>query len=251
MRAPHEFTYSHYVETLREAADLGYYIIPFRDLDSHRAQKFIVLRHDVDLSLSSAVELAKVERKVSVSSTYFLMMHTQFYSIFGDPNSRVSQLLRLGHDLGYHYDVKYLPGQKRKKESLKAEVEFMETHFHAKVSALSQHNPSVDGYEPIELDGYHDAYSLAAQRGIKYLSDSVQRWREGCFCQHLGKHKRMQVLTHPEMWSKEGLPRKELLGRLRESSLSSSRRRFTWLERLHELYLANRAIPTELREFAP
>ncbi|MFH0778530.1 MAG: hypothetical protein V2A71_07865 [Candidatus Eisenbacteria bacterium] len=46
----------------------------------------------------------------------------------------------------------------------------------------------------------HEAYTARFTKDFKYLSDSNGRWREGCLCEHLGKHKRICVLIHPFWW---------------------------------------------------
>ena len=48
----------------------------------------------------------------------------------------------------------------------------------------------------------------------KYLSDSVQYWRENCFCNHYNNFTKLQILTHPALWTDEGLSRSEILPRI-------------------------------------
>jgi hypothetical protein len=38
-------------------------------------------------------------------------------------------------------------------------------------------------------------------KNYKYISDSGMNWRESCFCNHIGKWDKMEILTHPEWWA--------------------------------------------------
>ena len=230
---------------------MGYRVIPFSKLAHNLDKSFILMRHDVDFSPSAAVKMAKLEREIGVSTTYFLQLHSYFYSVFGDKEFPLQKILELGHELGCHYDLRFLKAFPTVKKGLKAEIGILEQFAQTKILSYSQHDPSVDGYSSIEMPGYIDAYALTKAHSIKYLSDSVQRWREGCFCQHLGKHKQMQVLIHPELWSQTGMTADKIYSRLRSSTIKAVEAKYQWLKTLQEYYLANSPIPEKFREYTP
>jgi len=230
---------------------MGYKVIPFNKLEQNLDKSFILMRHDVDFSPSAAVKMARLEREIGVSTTYFLQLHSYFYSMFGDKDFSVQKILELGHELGCHYDVKFMKFFPTLKKGLEAEISIMEEFAQTRISSYSQHDPSVDGYSPVEIPGYTDAYALTKTHSIKYLSDSVQRWREGCFCQHLGKHKQMQVLVHPEIWSETGMSAEKIYLQMRSSTIKGVEAKYAWLKRLHKYYLANRPIPEKFRDYTP
>jgi hypothetical protein len=64
------------------------------------------LRHDVDLCLDSAVELARLEQRRGIRSTYFIL-HTAPYYRHGADLLRTLRLLQddLGHEVGWHNDL--------------------------------------------------------------------------------------------------------------------------------------------------
>src|SRR4029077_14225466 len=64
------FDMPHYRELL-EAAKAGGY--DWASFDRHPRPRDLFLRHDVDLSLEAALELARVEHELGVRATYFLM----------------------------------------------------------------------------------------------------------------------------------------------------------------------------------
>lgn len=48
--------------------------------DPENMGKYVILRHDIDYSLDSALALARVEQKLGVSSTYFVLLTSDFYN---------------------------------------------------------------------------------------------------------------------------------------------------------------------------
>jgi hypothetical protein len=230
---------------------MGYKVIPFNKLEQNLDNSFIVMRHDVDFSPAAAVKMAALERGIGVSTTYFLQLHSYFYSLFGDKDFLVHKILELGHELGYHYDIKFMKFFPTVKKGLEAEIHIMEEFTNTKISSFSQHDPSVDGYSEVEIPGCIDAYALTRRHSIKYLSDSVQRWREGCFCQHLGKYGQMQVTVHPEIWTEDGTSANEIYLELRSSTIKAVEAKYAWLKNLHKYYLANKPIPERFRDYSP
>lgn len=230
---------------------MGYQVIPFNKLNQNLEKPFILIRHDVDFSPSAAVKMARLEREIGVSTTYFLQLHSYFYSLFGDKEFSAQKILDLGHELGCHYDIKFMKLFPNVKKGLEVELSIMEQFAQTRISSYSQHDPSVDGYSPVRIPGHIDAYALTKTHSVKYLSDSVQRWREGCFCKHLGKHKRMQVLVHPELWSESGMRAKSIYAAMRASGIQAVKAKYAWLRELHEYYLTNRPIPEAIRDYTP
>ena len=64
------FDLAHYRELL-EAARAGGYRFAFFDRDPQPGD--LLLRHDVDLSLAAALDLAEAEHELGAAATYFLM----------------------------------------------------------------------------------------------------------------------------------------------------------------------------------
>ncbi|HSP71754.1 MAG TPA: hypothetical protein VLN26_05245, partial [Gaiellaceae bacterium] len=64
-----EFSLRHYEELVRAAQEGGY---RFACFDREPREGDLLLRHDVDLSLEAALELARVEAEAGARATYFL-----------------------------------------------------------------------------------------------------------------------------------------------------------------------------------
>ena len=65
-----DFSLAHYRELIR-AAEAGDYRFAFFDDEPRKGD--LLLRHDVDLSLEAAVEMARAEAELGAQATYFLM----------------------------------------------------------------------------------------------------------------------------------------------------------------------------------
>src|SRR5205814_8684280 len=94
------FDLEHYRELLA-AARAGGYRFAFFDRDPQPGD--LLLRHDVDLALEAAVELAELEAEEGAEATYFLMPESVFYNLQSEVGRRAIERLReLGHRVGLH-----------------------------------------------------------------------------------------------------------------------------------------------------
>ena len=203
------FSYGHYKETLekiKETHDISTF--------GNTSDKDVILRHDIDASLEAALKIAELENKINVSSTYFILFSSEFYNPFTLESSQIiKKILQMGHKLGLHYNELFIIENKLEpSETLKKEIELLEQHFSTPIEAVAAHESNLSQKIPIILpDGVIDAYSDKFFKERKYLSDSAQNWREGCFCGHFEKYDQMQILTHPMWWSEDGKHRDEIM----------------------------------------
>ena len=184
------FDLDHYRELLA-AAELGSY--RFADFSRDPEPGDLILRHDVDLSLEAAVELAELEGDAGVRATYFLMTESVFYNLASPAGEAVIATLRsLGHAVGLHavYPRAELDGR-----------------FDP---VVAWHNPEPEYMrEPVE--GLINV--MEVPWADVYRSDSNQHWRQGCPHEELraGAFERLQLLTHPEIWVYEGATMRETM----------------------------------------
>jgi hypothetical protein len=186
------FDVEHYRELL-EAGRQGGYRFSFFDHDPRPGDLF--LRHDVDLSLEAAVELAELEAGEGAQATYFLMTQSVFYNLASPIGVRALNRLReLGHAVGLHA---VWPG---------AEVD---ERFEP---VIAWHNPDPDFvHEPV--DGAVNVMQPRYFSPANYRSDSNQRWRHGCPHEALARaeFEWLQLLTHPEIWIYPGESMRETM----------------------------------------
>jgi len=137
-----DFTESHYGEIL-DIAKRSYAFATYRDLPI--GQKFVLWRHDVDVSLNRAEKLAVLEAERDLTATYFLDMHSMFYNLFEDSQVRiVKRILGMGHRIGLHFDANfYNPSDESELELMIArESGILCDVFSQELDAVSFHNPS-------------------------------------------------------------------------------------------------------------
>jgi hypothetical protein len=221
---PCGFSHAHYRDAL-EAARGRYRFAAFDETPDGRPS--ILLRHDLDFSPQRALPLARIEAGLGARATYFVLPHGS-YNAYGDPGfTSLREIVALGHRLGLHFDLGFyarngLPAG----DTLRHEAASLEERFGTRVAVVAEHNPGRVPRPPgFDAGPLLDAYSPAFTREVKYLSDSCQFWREGCFCGHLdpARHLRLQVLVHPIWWSEDGRTADQALAALTASRVAAAR----------------------------
>ena len=186
------FDLGHYRELLR-AASAGGYRYAFFDRVPERGD--LLLRHDVDLSLDAALQLAGLVAEEGAAATYFLMTESVFYNLASrEGTSALERLRELGHRVGLHavwpraeLDARFDP-------------------------VVAWHNPDPE-YMSRPVDGAANAMETRFFSPATYRSDSNQHWRSGCPHEELaaGRFEWLQLLTHPEIWAYPGSTMRETM----------------------------------------
>jgi hypothetical protein len=199
-----DWSLAHYAEILETVLE-DRPVFPFSQLDEARAEPRAALwRHDVEVSLSGALEMAALDHQLGVSATFFLLISSE-YNVFEREQANVIDKIRcLGHDLGLHYDVGLLNERGVfNPDLLLLQIDLLARYFGAKISAMSAHLPLFSDILPdmLKEHGVVDAYSLS---DFRYVSDSGQLWRGAMPTEMLQQEQKLQVLIHPDYWSREG-----------------------------------------------
>jgi hypothetical protein len=184
------FDLAHYRELL-EAAHAGGYRFSYFDHEPEAGD--LLLRHDVDLSLDAALEMAGVEAEADAIATYFLMTRSEFYNLGSPAGERAIERLRaLGHRVGLHAVWPHVD------------------HDDRFDGVLAWHNPEPE-YMREPVAGLTNV--MSAPWADVYRSDSNQHWRQGCPHEELasGAFERVQLLTHPEIWVYPGATMRETM----------------------------------------
>jgi hypothetical protein len=100
------FTYAAYATFLdRLVADERVRAVPLREFRAAPRDHVVVgLRHDVDLRLDSALNLARLEHERGLRATYFVL-HSAEYWRRPDLLERLRDFQDLGHEVGWHNDL--------------------------------------------------------------------------------------------------------------------------------------------------
>jgi hypothetical protein len=184
------FDRAHYGEILDAAARGGY---RFASFDRAPQAGDLLLRHDVDLSLPAAVELAELEAERGATATYFLMTESVFYNLASaEGRSALERLRALGHRVGLHA---VWPNAR------------LDERFD---SVVAWHNPE-PAYMSAPVEGALNVMEAPWFSEGHYRSDSNQHWRSGCPHEELarGEPEWLHLLTHPEIWVYPGATMRE------------------------------------------
>lgn len=235
-----DFSFRHYFEVLNNVRDSYDYIGPFRDLHVRKKASFIVLRHDVDISLNHALKLAKMESDEDIQSTFFILLHSPFYNALTKKNvGIISKISSLGHEIGLHYDTDFLSKSlKTARKQIKDEARILESIIGKKIISVTQHNPSTTVKLNHVVSGFLNAMDNVLTKNAIYISDSVQNWRKGCMCNHVNKISQFQILTHPIWWQEKSSPLHVILKNIKEDCKSEIDSDFKSLDDLYASYLS-------------
>jgi hypothetical protein len=201
------FDHDHYAELLDAARAGGYRYARF---DHEPESGDLFLRHDVDLSLDAALQMARLEREHDATATYFLMTESVFYNLAShEGRATIGELRALGHAVALHAVHPRF---------------FRDERFDP---VVAWHNPDPEYvFEPV--DGVVNVMQPPWFTRGHYRSDSNAHWREGCPHEELraGAFEWLQLLVHPEIWVYPGAT----MGETMRAMLDAKRE--DWLEQL-------------------
>ena len=95
------FVYSAWDSFCEELKDKGIVSIPAREVTAEM-DSFLVLKHDIENTVSKAYKLAEIEHKYGHRGTYFAHAY-----LLDDPKNveLLRKMQEMGHEISYHYDV--------------------------------------------------------------------------------------------------------------------------------------------------
>ena len=95
-----DFTLNKYRELLSGFKACGYEMVPFADyMNGKTGNRFVVLRHDVDLKPLSSLHTARMEAEIGAKATYYFRAVPESWD-----DEIIEVIHQLGHEIGYHYE---------------------------------------------------------------------------------------------------------------------------------------------------
>jgi SAM-dependent methyltransferase len=194
------FSSKRYAELLGRIIDSGYTVLPICHLQTtmgNQQQKFLLLRHDVDLSPYYACKMAETEAKAGIKSTYYFLISGGYFNVLENECRKcLVEISAMGHEIGVHFDDP---------STIHQDCEILFTLTGKKILSLSQHNPTINGLKSIEEAHLINAYdkTILDKYGFVYVSDSGMKWRGNDIFNYLDRP-RLYFLAHPETWWSEG-----------------------------------------------
>ena len=173
----------------------------------------LYLRHDVDISLNKALQMAEIEAQRQFHATYFILMSSPFYNALEPHNLEKIRMIRdLGMGIGLHYDLSVNP------QPLDMQVKEIIVHMGllinnvGKINSITFHKP-VQGVKPTrELfrELFKEEVYSPENADHKYISDSGHNWRED-FDTVISQNKMVHMNTHPIWYNDEAKSFEECL----------------------------------------
>ena len=221
---PRDFTVEAYVGLLEGLLGAGYRTLRVREAleVQETAGKVAIMRHDVDVDLNYARQLALLESRHGVQSTYFLMLRNPLYNLLAPRASKwLRDILDGGHQVGLHFDVSAypesdLPGLLK---SISQELALLK-----QLAGASQVSRCVTFHKPsqnilsteISTDEFFSGYNRSFFSKIRYIADSGATWREESILELIRKAQtpRIQFTSHPVWWVAPGQTQAEKLAAL-------------------------------------
>jgi hypothetical protein len=187
------WTYNSYLELINEGLekDIGFFF-----------------RHDVDISLKKAVEMAEFESKNGIKSTYYILLSSPYYNALEAENlQRIRTLRELGMNIGLHYDnsIKVQDANQCSSEII-IQLGILQHHIgELEEKSVTFHKPfrgaDING-ETVNLLNLSNIYSPNFDRRFKYISDSGHNWRENPY-DIINTNNMVHINTHPEWYNNE------------------------------------------------
>ena len=200
-----DFTYEAYVAMLDRLHNCGYTVVDYHNYED--CSKAVILRHDVDMSLEKAVELAHIEKDCGVQSTYYILISSEFYNIYSKRSTDcIAEIRACGHNIGLHFDEEKYDKSSNIVECMEKEIDILELCLGERVRSISMHRPSSKTLEAnyvIKQGNVINSYSKEFFLNFKYVSDSRKHWREDILnIIESRRYNRLHILTHPIWYEK-------------------------------------------------
>ena len=134
-----DFTYKGLDDYFKFLKTIGS-ITSFVEVDDKSA---VVLRHDVDLDISSAFYLAAIEYTLGIKSTFFVRTRAETYNIFSVRSIQIlKKMVSWGFEIGLHFDP-FIYIEDRLQSAVESEINLLRSSLGRKVYSISIHNPSL------------------------------------------------------------------------------------------------------------
>ena len=195
------WTYNSYLELINEGLkkDVGFFF-----------------RHDVDISLKKAVEMAEFESKNNIKSTYYILLSSPYYNALEAENlQRIRTLRELGMGIGLHYDnsIKLQDANQCCSEII-IQLGMLQHHIgELEEKSVTFHKPlrgvDING-ETVNLLNLSNIYSPNFDQRFKYISDSGHNWRENPY-DIIDTNDMVHINTHPEWYNNEEMDMEECI----------------------------------------
>lgn len=181
---PRDYTYELYERLLETAIANDYEIVPVSESVAGESPtgRYAVIRHDVDRKPENALDLARMEADLGVSTTYYFRAIEKTFR-----PDLLTSVEDLGHEVGYHYeDVDEADGDlAAARRSFRSNLDRFRRYVDVETVAMHG-NPLTphdnrdlwEIVDPIDFDLSGEAYLSADFTDVVYFTDANRTWAD-------------------------------------------------------------------------
>lgn len=202
-----DFTLKKYKILLQSFLDCQYGFVTFENYCQHKtdldAERFVILRHDVDLKAENSLATAQIEHSLGIKASYYFRVVPQ-----SNMPEVIKAIVDLGHEIGYHYeDMAICEGDTQKAIAhFERQLAYFRQFYPVKTICMHGAPRSrFDGKELWKSFDYHD-YGIIGEpyfdvdfSRVFYLTDTGRRW-DG-----FNVSLRDKVPVYQDEWVRQGL----------------------------------------------
>lgn len=123
-----EFTVEAYKHLIKALIENGYTITGYDNYEGY--EKAAILRHDIDMDIQKALEMARLEFELGVRSTYYVLLSSDLYNALSKNSiAYLKEILSLGHWVGLHFDEKKYEATDNVVEKIEQEIDTLEIYL--------------------------------------------------------------------------------------------------------------------------
>lgn len=179
-----DFTLQKYKRLLQAFLDCQYGFVTFENYCQHKtdldAERFVILRHDVDLKAENSLATAQIEHSLGIKASYYFRVVPQ-----SNMPEMIKAIAYLGHEIGYHYEDMTICEGDTQKAIAHFEKQLVYFRQFYPVKTICMHGAPRSKYDSRDLwknYDYHDfgiigePYFDVDFSKVFYLTDTGRRW---------------------------------------------------------------------------
>ncbi|MHB8104698.1 MAG: glycosyltransferase family 2 protein [Dehalococcoidales bacterium] len=175
-----DFTLGKYTKLCQKILSSGYHVTTVASYlnNVNVTHKTIILRHDVDRKLRNAIQMAELEHRLGLTSTYYFRMTKSCFQ-----PEIIRAIAELGHEIGYHYEALDKAKGNNEKAIKIFESELNKLRQVAEVKTICMHGNPLTKWDNRDLWSKYNftSYGLLGEaylslNNVVYLSDTGRTW---------------------------------------------------------------------------
>ncbi len=171
-----DFMLKKYEEILQAILDSDYSVYTVKDylVNGSPDKHYLILRHDVDWRPDRALNMAKMERRYGLRSTYYFRTIPRFFN-----KEVIKEIHSLGHEVGYHYETLDIAKGNTDKALSLFEDDLEEFNKICEVKTICMHGNPFSKWDNRDLWKHYD-FRVFGILGEAYLSVDLKAFASNC-----------------------------------------------------------------------